>query len=32
LHGMMGVLAGSLLTCSEVLSLDELFAQLKQCQ
>lgn len=32
LHGMMGVLAGSLLTCSEILTLDEVFAQLKQCQ
>ncbi len=29
LHGMMGVLAGSLVTCAEVLSYDELFAQLK---
>jgi all-trans-retinol 13,14-reductase len=29
LHGMMGVLAGSLLTCAEVLTLDEVFAQLK---
>lgn len=30
LHGMMGVLSGSLLTCAEVLTRDEIFAQLKQ--
>lgn len=30
LHGMMGVLAGSLVTCSEVLTVDELFSQLKK--
>jgi len=29
LHGMFGVLAGSLLTCSEVLTTDVLFSQLK---
>lgn len=29
LHGMLGVLAGSLMTCSEVLTVDELFSQLK---
>ena len=28
LHGMMGVLAGSLVTCAEVLSYDEIFSQL----
>ena len=27
-HGMLGVLAGSLVTCSEVLTKDELFSQL----
>ena len=32
LHGMMGVLAGSLLTCSEVLTLDVIFEQLKHYQ
>jgi phytoene dehydrogenase-like protein len=30
LHGMMGVLAGSLVTCSEVLTYDEIFAQLNR--
>lgn len=30
LHGMLGVLAGSLVTCSEILSTDEIFAQLKR--
>lgn len=30
LHGMFGVLAGSLLTCSEVLSKETIFSQLKQ--
>ena len=29
-HGMMGVLAGSLITCSEVLTRETLFSQLKQ--
>ena len=29
-HGMLGVLAGSLLTCSEVLTVEELFHQLKK--
>ena len=29
-HGMLGVLAGSLVTCSEVLTSDEIFAQLKE--
>ena len=29
LHGMMGVLAGSLMTCSEILSSDVLFRQLR---
>lgn len=29
-HGMFGVLAGSLITCSEVLTPDEIFAQLKR--
>lgn len=29
LHGMMGVLAGSLATCAEVLTIDEIFSQLK---
>jgi all-trans-retinol 13,14-reductase len=29
LHGMLGVLAGSLATCSEVLTIDEIFHQLK---
>ena len=29
-HGMFGVLAGSLITCSEVLSSDVIFNQLKQ--
>lgn len=28
LHGMVGVLAGSLMTCSEVLTQDRLFAQI----
>ena len=32
LHGMMGVLAGSLVTCSEVLTFDEVFTQLKKHQ
>ncbi len=32
LHGMLGTLAGSLLTCSEILSLDEIFAQLTNAQ
>ena len=32
LHGMMGVLAGSMVTCGEVLTVDELFAQLKKDQ
>lgn len=27
LHGMLGVLAGSLVTCSEILGTDEIFAQ-----
>jgi all-trans-retinol 13,14-reductase len=27
-HGMLGVLAGSLVTCSEVLTMDEIFSQL----
>lgn len=30
LHGMMGVMAGSLVTCSEVLTYEELFNQLKK--
>lgn len=29
MHGMFGVLAGSLITCSEVLSKDTIFSQLK---
>jgi len=29
LHGMLGVLAGSLSTCSELLTIDEIFSQLK---
>lgn len=29
-HGMFGVMAGSLITCSEVLSQDQLLTQLKQ--
>lgn len=29
-HGMLGVLAGSLITCSEVLSRDVIFSQLKK--
>ena len=29
LHGMMGVVAGSVVTCAEVLGYDELFDQLK---
>lgn len=29
LHGMLGVLAGSLVTCSEIIGTDEIFAQLK---
>lgn len=29
LHGMLGVLAGSLSTCSELLTIDEMFSQLK---
>ncbi len=29
LHGMLGVLAGSLVTCSEILTTDEIFRQLK---
>lgn len=29
LHGMSGVLAGSLMACAEILSTDEIFAQLK---
>ena len=28
-HGMLGVLAGSLVTCSEVLTTDEIFSQLE---
>jgi all-trans-retinol 13,14-reductase len=28
LHGMMGVVAGSLVTCSEVLGMEELFRQM----
>jgi all-trans-retinol 13,14-reductase len=31
-HGMLGVLAGSLVTCSEVLTPDEIFSQLKSCE
>lgn len=31
LHGMLGVLAGSLMTCSEVITADELFSQLGKC-
>jgi all-trans-retinol 13,14-reductase len=30
LHGMMGTMAGSLVTCAEVLSYEELFNQLKK--
>lgn len=30
LHGMMGVLAGSMVTCSEVLTMEEIISQLKQ--
>jgi all-trans-retinol 13,14-reductase len=30
LHGMLGVLAGSLMTCSELLTADVLFSQLQQ--
>ena len=30
LHGMLGVLAGSLMTCSEILTPDVLFSQLKK--
>ena len=30
LHGMMGVLAGSLMTCSEILTPEVLFSQLKE--
>ena len=30
LHGMLGVLAGSLMTCSEVITADKLFTQLRQ--
>ena len=30
LHGMMGVLAGSMVTCSEVLTMEEIINQLKQ--
>jgi all-trans-retinol 13,14-reductase len=29
LHGMLGVLAGSLMTCSELLTADVLFSQLR---
>ena len=29
-HGMLGVLAGSLVTCSEVLTTDEIFSQLQK--
>ncbi len=29
-HGMLGTLAGSLLTCAEILTTDEIFAQLKK--
>lgn len=32
LHGMLGVLAGSLATCSEVLTIDEIFRQLKHAE
>ena len=28
-HGMMGVLAGSLMTCAEVLTMDEIFNQIR---
>ncbi len=28
-HGMLGVLAGTMMTCSEILSTEELFAQIK---
>ena len=28
-HGMLGVIAGSFMTCAEVLTTDEIFAQLK---
>jgi hypothetical protein len=30
LHGMMGVLAGSMVTCSEVLTMEEIISQLNQ--
>ena len=30
LHGMMGTMAGSLVTCSEVLTYEEIFNQLKK--
>lgn len=29
-HGMLGVLAGSMITCSEVLSVEEIFSQIKK--
>ena len=32
LHGMLGVLAGSLLTCSELLTRDEIFRQLDEAK
>ena len=32
LHGMLGVLSGSLVTCSEILTTDEIFRQLKQVE
>ena len=32
LHGMLGVLAGSFVTCSEILTTDEIFAQLRNTQ
>lgn len=32
LHGMLGVLAGSLVTCSEILTTDEIFRQLKEVE
>lgn len=31
LHGMMGTMAGSMVTCAEVLTYEELFNQLKHC-
>lgn len=32
LHGMLGVLAGSFVTCSELLTTDEIFSQLRNTQ